>query len=304
MKPFLDRNPVLLNRIALFCVKELYKHKLRSTDMAIMGGKAIDYYRGTGKSKDTDVEVYPTNDSVLHEDIVVYIVRILYGLCSTVEWFCHENKLALPFEFPINPEDSTLLPAAIKLSEPDSRLAAGLRTADLGDGTLLQVTPTFPFCIFVLFGAGLGTHTLIQLRSRVQEGVIGRYPRYPGFLDIAVKLREPYFAHNPYIVPYLDATLPYINPLSLVQSQLLLIRNLPEGDTKAEKTRRLQAVWPILRGILTATERDALVHESGGILTAITATAAAQRRGTRKSRSNSRSNRRNSRSRRTLRKSH
>jgi hypothetical protein len=302
MKPFLDRNPVLLNRIALFCVKELYKHKLRSTDMAIMGGKAIDHYRGTDESKDTDVEVYPTNDSVLHEDIVVHIVIILYELCSAVEWFCHEKKLALPFEFPINPEDSTLLPAAIKLSDPDSHLAARLRTAD---GTLLRVTPTFPFCIFVLFGAGLGTHTLIQLRSRVQEGVIGRYPRYPGFLEIAVKQREPYFAHNPYIVPYLDATLPYINPLSLVRSQLLLIRNLPEGDNKAEKTRRLQAVWPILRGILTATEltdeRDALVRESGGILVANTATAAAQRRGTRKSRNNSRSN---SRSRRTLRKSH
>jgi len=189
----------------------------------------------------------------------------------------------------------------------------GLRTAHLGDGTPLQVTPTFPFCIFVLFGAGRGTHTLIQLRSRVQEDVIGQYPRYPGFLDIAVKLREPYFAHNPYLVKYLDATLPYINPLSLVQSQLLLIQNLPEGDNKAEKTRRLQAVWPILRGILTTTEltveRDALVRESGGILAANTVTAAAQRRGARKSRSNirsnSRSNSRNSRSsRRTLRKSH
>ena len=265
-KPFLDRNPVLLDRIAFYCVKEL--HRQIPADMAIMGGKAFDYYMNRIESKDTDLEVCRREGS--HEDLVRSILHVLMYLCKSIGPLCTANELSLPLYFPIDPGQS--LPASLQIAEGPPALADFLATHGLGNGTRLNVEPNFPFCIFILPEARRGTHTLLQLRSRVQEGITGAYPRYPGFLDIVVKREGTCYARDPALVPYIDGRLPYINVLLLLLSQLELIGNLPEGDTKAAKIARLQAFWriagPRMESLGYSKEQhDALLVSGHGILT-------------------------------------
>lgn len=288
-----------LKQISLWCASEMHR-TLGVFPMAVVGGRAVDYYLGTDNAADTDVAVcVPTPEgyvadprdfiyaSPLQNNAAFLILRNLLMLFTHIDrmWSAYLRTL-----FPI--VEGSVLPATVVMGA-GHRLSMDLERMSLGNGTPLPVSQDFPFCVLVIPDSERRDHVLITVRMRTQKGTIthdGRtFPNYPGILDFAIKrpalfCNVQYVEHYPILfqippLPYVySSNVPYITVISLVESQIILVNNIAEGERKISKTARLRALWEGLSGFLSTLLKDNIPYYSDieSRVTAITGPIAAE----------------------------
>jgi len=212
--------------------------------MAIIGGRAADYYLGTKTSIDTDVKVCVKD--IKRNNVVAGIAFLLFNFLGKITHSTCDELIA-QYD-PIDKNGATLPPHIEIGGGGYSDIGRVLRTELEAPGDIvLPVHRDFPLCVLVLPYPGDQSYSLVQIRQRYQEGFVGTHPKYPNILDIVVK-EEP--------CNMLDTIesegLPYIDLLSLIHSQQVLLSSsafqlgglrYAELDTKRDRLDSLMAKY-------------------------------------------------------------
>ena len=230
-------------------LRELHKYisdtKL-PISMAIIGGRAADYYLGTKTSIDTDVKVCVK--SIKRSNVVARIAVLLFEFLGNIKPSTRDELIA-QYD-PIDKSGATLPPHIEIGGGGYSDIERVLRTELKAPGDIvLPVHPNFPLCVLVLPYPGDQSYSLVQIRQRYQEGFVGPHPKYPNILDIVVKEKE----EPCNMLDTIESEgLPYIDLLSLIRSQQVLLSSsafqlgglrYAELDTKRDRLDSLMAKY-------------------------------------------------------------